>query len=178
MRDRGAFWGPVPVWQSALIDRDDTRVFAVCDIRQILMVSGDVGAFMSRHGVMGLLGPRDIVSAATYALRLAPDRVLYVSDTEQAIDLGWSAAGYAAAEMTDGFIVVDVSGPRSLDLMQQGTSYDLTAADARPSESANIVFGGLSLAVVRRPEGWRLHVERPHATALWTSFRAAASLKS
>jgi hypothetical protein len=48
----------------------------------------------------------------------------------------------------------------------------------RPSESANIVFGGLSLAVVCRPDGWRLHVERLHATALWTWFRAAASLKS
>jgi hypothetical protein len=54
--------------------------------------------------------------------------------------------------------------------MQQGTSYDLTATDGRPGESANIVFAGLRLAVVRRPDGWRLHVERPYATALWSWF--------
>lgn len=178
MRDRGVFWEPVPEWGSASFDRGDVQVSAVRDIRQFLMVSGDVGAFVSRFGVIGPLGPRDVADNAVYALRLAPDRVLYVSLAEQAVEPGWSEANYAIADMTDGFIVVDVSGPRGLELMQQGTSYDLTATDARPSESANIVFGGLSLAVVRRPEGWRLHVERPHATALWTWFRTATSLKS
>ena len=52
--------------------------------------------------------------------------------------------------------------------MQQGTSYDLTAGDVRPGESANLVFAGLRVAVVRRGDGYRLHVERPYATALWT----------
>jgi sarcosine oxidase gamma subunit len=101
-------------------------------------------------------------------LRLAPDRVLYVSDAEQAIDLGWSDAGFAIADMTDGIILFDLSGPRCLELLQQGTGYDLLATDARPTESADILLAGLRVGILRRPDGWRLHIERPHATALWT----------
>ena len=135
---------------------------------KLFVISGEVGAFLSRRGSGPSLGPRDITESATYALRLAPDRVLYVSDAEQAIDLGWSEAGYAVADMTDGIILFDVSGARCLELLQQGTGYDFLATDARPTESANILLAGLRVAIFCRPDGWRLHIERHHATALWT----------
>jgi sarcosine oxidase gamma subunit len=170
MHDRARFWASVPDWSQVHIDGPGSHVTVVTEIRQVLLVSGEVSAFLSRRGLTGAHGPRGSAEPATYALRLAPDRVLYVSDRQETVDLGWSEAGYAEADMTDGIIVVDVAGPAGLQLMQQGTSYDLLATDVRPAESANILFGGLRVAVVRRPDGWRLHVERPYAMALWTWF--------
>lgn len=177
MRDRGAYWTAVPEWSEAKLERADIRIEAVAAPKQILTISGDIEAFLSRRAVLPL-GPRNVADGPDYALRLAPDRVLYISETPELRDLSGSELGYAVADMTDGFIVFDVSGPGCLALLQQGTSYDLTATDTRPNESANIVFGGLRVAIVQRPGGWRLHVERPYATALWTWFRDAASLKS
>ncbi len=133
MRDRGQFWTPVPDWASARIEGDGVRVEAVA-AGQILLVSGEVGVFLGRRGVGPSLGPRDAKPGDTYALRLAPDRVLYVSAAVEPIDRGWSAAGCAVTGMTDGMILCDVSGPRALELLQQGTSYDLKALDERPNE--------------------------------------------
>ena len=168
MRDRGTFFAPVRDWEREALARDGWSVeFGVP--RQAMIVSGDVEAFLGRRDLRPL-GPRDATSSGTYALRLAPDRVLFVSADVAPIDQGWSAAGYAVAGMTDSTIVCDVSGPRALELLQQGTSYDLTSTDERPNESCNILFAGLRVAIVSRDEGWRLHVERPYATALWSWF--------
>ncbi len=168
MRDRGTFFAPVRDWEHDGFEGDGRRVeFGVP--RQAMIVSGDVDAFLGRRGLLPL-GPRDATSNETYALRLAPDRVLYVSADVVPIDQGWSEAGYAVAGMTDGMILCDVSGPRGLELLQQGTSYDLPARDTRPNESCHILFAGLRVAIVRRDGGWRLHVERPYATALWSWF--------
>jgi heterotetrameric sarcosine oxidase gamma subunit len=176
MRDRGAFWTPVVDWSSARVDRADVRIEVAAGIEQILLVGGDVGMFLSGCGRPHCLGPRDEAEGASYALCLAPDRMLAVSEIVTPVDLGWNMAGYAVADMTDGIIAIDVTGPGALALMQQGTSYDLTAGDARPGESANIVFAGLRVSVVRRGDGYRLHIERPMATALWTWLVDASSL--
>lgn len=168
MRDRGTYFAPVRDWAQESVDNNGKRVeFGVP--RQVLIVSGNVNAFLSRRGLHPL-GARDCSENDTYALRLAPERVLYVSADAAPIDQGWSQAGYAVADMTDGTVLCDVSGPRALELLQQGTSYDLTSTDTRPNESCNILFAGLRVAIVRRDEGWRLHIERPYATALWSWF--------
>lgn len=169
MRDRGAYWAPVRDWAHEGFDLDGQRVvFGVP--RQAIVVSGDIGAFLGASGLHPL-GPRDSAECDTYALRLAPDRVLYVSTDAELIGQGWSRAGYAVADMTDGMILCDVSGPRALHLMQQGTSYELAAIDARPNESCHILVAGLRVAIVRRDDGWRLHIERPYVTALWSWFK-------
>lgn len=169
MHNRAEFWTPVPDWQSARCDREDVRVTAVPDLKQILIISGDAGAFLSRRGLTGGLGPRDVATGASYVLTLAPDRLLSASETSAPADLGWTDAGYAATDMSDGIVAIDISGPRALDLVQQGTSYDFTPRERRVGESVNIVFAGLRVAIVGRAEGgYRLHVERPYATALWT----------
>lgn len=168
MHNRGEFWTPVIDWRDARVDRRDLRITAVPNLQQVLLVSGDTGAFLSRRGLRGGLGPRDEARGTSYALSLAPDRVLYVSEINTPIDLGWGEAGYAVADMTDGIVAIDVSGPGALALMQQGTSYDFTMRNRYEGESANIVFAGLRAAVVRRAGGYRLHVERPFATTLWT----------
>lgn len=173
MRNRGEFWAPVRDWTNASFDLDGRRVrFGL--LSQAHIVSGDIGAFLSWRGIAPL-GPRDVAVFDTYALRIAPDRVLYVSDFAEPIDQGWLEPGFAVADMTDGLVFCEVSGPRALELLQQGTGYDLTATDLRPSESCNILFAGLRVAIVRRDEGWRLHVERSYATALWSWFEDANS---
>ncbi|MEZ5923239.1 MAG: hypothetical protein R3D57_02530 [Hyphomicrobiaceae bacterium] len=173
MRDRGLFWTPVPDWAEAELDRSGLRVSVTRELRQLLLVSGEVGAFISRRGVSGVLGPRDLALGPAYALRLAPDRVLCAFPSEHPVDLGWSEKGFAVADVTEGIIAFDVEGRDALALLQQGMSYDLTALDSRPAESCNIVLAGLRVAIVRRPEGWRLHVERPFATAVWTWLKSS-----
>ncbi len=166
MRDRGTFFAPVRDWEREELAAAGRRVvFGVP--RQALFVSGDVNAFLGSRGLRPL-GPRDVAPNGAYALRLAPDRVLYVSADAERTDHGWSNSGYAVAGMTDGMILCDVFGPHALELLQQGTSYDLTATDVRATESCNILFAGLRVVIVRRADGWRLHVERPFATALWS----------
>lgn len=177
MHNRGGFWTPVVDWPTARLSRSSVSVEAVRGLPQILLVSGNTGAFLSRRGLTGSVGPRDLAQGAAYALTLAPDRVLVISNVEEPVDLGWTDAGYAVSDMSDGIISIDVTGPGALALMQQGTSYDLAARDSRTGESANIVFAGLRVAVVRRAEGYRLHIERPFATALWTWLDAASAEK-
>lgn len=175
MRNRGEFWTPVPDWASACFDRGAVRLAAVSSLQQILLVSGDTAAFLSPRGLTGGLGPRDTATGPRYALTLAPDRVLYASEASVPVDSGWVETGYAVAGMTDGIVAIDVSGPGALALMRQGTSYDFTAREPAPCESANIVFAGLRVAVVGRPDGYRLHVERPFATTLWTWLEQAST---
>lgn len=175
MHNRGAFWTPVIDWGNAQLDRKDVHLSVVAGLRQILLVSGDTGAFLSRRGLRGGLGPRDEATGATYALSLAPDRVLFASETSAPVDLGWTETGFAVADMTDGIIAIDVLGAGALSLMQQGTSYDLAERDRYVGESANLVFAGLRVAVVRRADGYRLHVERPFATTLWTWLEQASA---
>lgn len=175
MHNRGEFWTPVIDWSRARLDRNDVRITAASGLEQILLVSGDIGAFLSRRGLPCALGPRDEAKGSSYALSLAPDRVLFVSEAASPVDLGWTETGFAVADMTDGIVAIDVEGPGALELIQQGTSYDFTMRDRHEGESANIVFAGLRVAVVRRAGGYRLHAERPFATTLWTWLEQASA---
>jgi sarcosine oxidase gamma subunit len=68
----------------------------------------------------------------------------------------------------------DVTGVAARDLMALGTSYDFDAQPGGPVESASMLFAGLKVAIARILPGWRLHVERPHAAALWQWLQHAA----
>ena len=70
-------------------------------------------------------------------------------------------------------VPIDISGKGAGDIIAEGTSYDFSAKDERPRESALLLFAGFRLAVARRPDGFRLHIERPLATELWTWLAAA-----
>ena len=167
MHDRGIFWPAVPEWQSAAFENSRLRIQSVGSINAIWLVSGDLEAFQHHHGELQILGPRDVSSGPTYRLRLAPDRLLNVSEVLVEIEFGWSGAGYAVTDITDGLIVLDISGPACLPVMEQGCGYDFAATSALPLESTTMLFAGMRAMVSRRQAGWRLHVERPMAAALW-----------
>jgi hypothetical protein len=56
--------------------------------------------------------------------------------------------------------------------MAQGNEYPLSHNTILPHESAVMQFAGFRLALARRPDGWRLHIERPWAPALWRWLQA------
>lgn len=170
MPDRGKFWSPVPDWSTADIRLPDLEV-TVTRAGTVWMVSGDLPRFLARrHQGATTVGPRDVCGEDRYALRLAPDRLLFVSGTvlqPEPMETGWSADGIALTDVSDAFVLLDIAGPAASDLMALGTAYDFASEAARPQESAIMLFAGLKICICRRVDGWRLHVERPHAAPLW-----------
>lgn len=164
MPDRGNFWPTVPDWSAANIRRPGLEI-AVATAASICLVSGDLPKFLAQHQGTTCLGPRDTIAGERYALRLAPDRLLFVAPGAQMAP-GWSD-GVATTDISDGCLLFDVTGPAALDVMAMGAEYDFTSNRTLPTESATMLFAGLKVSVARIASGWRLHVERPHAAALW-----------
>lgn len=170
MPDRGKFWSPVPDWSVVAIHRPGLDI-AVAPSAAIWLVSGDLPKFLARHHDDGVcFGPRDDCSGDRYALRLAPDRLLFVRRVAVQSDLrtlGWSADGIAVTDVSDGILLFDVTGPSAPEVMALGADYDFVGNAMSATESAAMVFAGLKVSVARIAAGWRLHVERPYAAALW-----------
>jgi heterotetrameric sarcosine oxidase gamma subunit len=175
MPDRGLFWSPVPDWSRAEILHRDLNV-TTRSAASAWLVSGNLAKFLEGRGRLSCCGPREVCDPDSYALRLAPDRMLWVSlGASESLPVGWSDDGVAVTDVSDGFVLFDVTGRAALDLMKLGANYEFEAAPAGPAESALMVFAGLKVAVARLEHGWRLHVERPYATALWQWLQHAAS---
>ena len=169
MLDRGLFWSPVPDWSRATIQHDGLNIAAVAP-QVAWLVSGNLVAFLERRGVrFGDAGER-------YALRLAPDRLLFVSIDGAATDgmmFGWSEDGCAITDVSDGYVLLDITGPLALDLMRLGALHDF---EANPDTgSAAMLFAGQRVILACIQQGWRLHVERHNAAAIWQWLQRAAS---
>jgi len=174
MHDRAQFWSPVPEWPSVSLQGTAVTIAPV-NVVTAWLVSGDATQFLARSQILDIHGPRQVCSSDTYALRLAPDRLLVVdavvSDAASAIT-GDPFANCAVTEISDGLLLFDILGDSAAELIGQGSEYRLDDAAPRPHESASMNFGGLRVIVSRRANGWRLHVERPWAAALWRWLQA------
>ena len=171
MHDRAQFWSPLPEWPRVSLHAHGVDVVVV-DPASIWLVSGDTQAFAARHGAAETFGPRKPCGSSAYALRVAPDRILFVSG-DRAIDVSAaSVPGCVATDVSDGFLVFEIRGEAATDVMAQGSEYPLSHNTILPHESAIMQFAGFRLAVARRPDGWRLHIERPWAPALWRWLQA------
>lgn len=165
MPDRGRFWSPAPDWSRAELRGEGLHIAAV-PAAAMCLVSGDLAGFLDRHcDGLACGGPRDICDPSRYALRLAPDRMLLVGGRPPGA-VGWSD-GAALTDVSDGFVLIDVTGPAAREVMALGAAYDFDSDRALPAESATMIFAGLKLSVARTRSGWRLHVERSLAAALW-----------
>jgi sarcosine oxidase gamma subunit len=165
MFDRSAFWSPPPDWRHARLDGPDLRITASAPPAVWRLSGRGVPAALARIGLARAVGPREACDPAVYALRVAPDSVLLVGDAattgvEDAPDTVCSALG-------DGIIIIDVVGPAAPALMSLGSEHRFDGPPGPPLESARMLFAGLPVLVMRRGEGWRLHIERPWAPALW-----------
>jgi heterotetrameric sarcosine oxidase gamma subunit len=169
MRDRGLFWSPVPDWSRASIRHDGLNIATVAP-QLAWLVSGNLAAFLEQRGVrFGDAGER-------YALRLAPDRLLFVSMDGAAADggtFGWSEDGCAVTDVSDGYLLLDITGSAASELMRLGALHDF---ETQPdTASAAMLFAGQRVILARIQQGWRLHVERPNAAAIWQWLQRAAS---
>ena len=171
MHDRGAFWSPVPDWSSVALSTATVSARPV-NATAAWQLSGEWGGVLTRLGVGAVRGPRDRCADARYALRLSPDSVLLVGPDALDLSPGWNDAGYAATDLRDALVIVDVEGPGAADLMASGSEYPFADGSIRPHESARLQFAGHAIALSRRPAGWRLHVPRQWATALWRWLEA------
>lgn len=174
MFDRGEFWSAPPAWAGAQLHGAGVRIEAL-DIACVLQLSGAVDAALAQVGIAGIHGPRELCEASRYALRLAPDSALLVDtaptgdrgESAALLQPGWHADGAAISDLSDGILCVEITGPRARELLALGTEYPFESAQPAPQESARLLFAGLRVAVARRADGWRLHVERAWAPALW-----------
>ena len=163
MFERSSFWSAPPAWSSARIDAPGLLVSVVSGPAQL--VSGAVEGWLSTRGESAL-GPRDTCLSESYTLRLAPDTGLRVG--EAAADPGWhEAERIAVSDAGDAWILIDIEGDAAAALLAQGCEYAFEAAPGPATESARLLFAGLVVAVSRRAAGWRLHVDRAWAPALW-----------
>lgn len=177
MADRGLFWSPVPDWSRAEIRHGELSVTAL-STGTAWLVSGNIAKFLEGRGQLPCRGPRESCDPLTYALRLAPDRLLFVRRDGASgahPSSAWSDDGIAITDASDGFVLFDISGRAALDLVKLGANYDFEAEPAGSAESALMLFAGLKVAVARLGQGWRLHVQRPYAAALWQWLQHAAS---
>jgi heterotetrameric sarcosine oxidase gamma subunit len=166
MLDRGLFWSPVPDWPHATIRHEGLSVAAVAP-QAAWLVSGDLAAFLERRGV------RFGEAGDCYALRLAPDRLLFVSmGSVNDAAFGWSD-GCAITDVSDGHVLLDITGPAAPELMRLGALHDFEAKSE--TASASMLFAGKRIIPARIANGWRLHVERPDAAAIWQWLQRAAS---
>ena len=169
MRDRGLFWSPVPDWSRASIRHDGLNIATVAP-QVAWLVSGNLAAFLEQRGVrFGDAGER-------YAVRLAPDRLLFVSvdgDAADGVTFGWSEDGCVITDVSDGYVLLDITGSAAPELMRLGALHDFEARS--DTASAAMLFAGQWVILARIQQGWRLHVERPHAAAIWQWLQRAAS---
>ncbi|MCZ8132736.1 MAG: hypothetical protein O9284_15765 [Steroidobacteraceae bacterium] len=169
MFDRTAFWSPAPDWRHARLEGRGLSIAAVTPPALWRLSGTAVPSLLASLGVSRTIGPREACDDLPYALRLSPDSVLLACSAAAAARLqrGFTAPGLAQTELTDGIVCIDLAGPGAADLMALAGEQALGTAAARPQESARVLFAGLTVAVMLRSDGWRLHVERPWAPALW-----------
>jgi sarcosine oxidase gamma subunit len=175
MHDRGPFWSPIPDWPQVSLHAAGVDAIPVT-VASICLVSGDVKQFLAQRGIEEILGPRQLCNGASYALRLAPDRAMFVGDATVLENCMGFTNGCAVTDVSDGIMIFDVRGEGAADLMAQGNEYPFEDSAILPDESASMQFAGFRLVVARRPDGWRLHIERPWAPALWRWLQAHAAV--
>lgn len=106
----------------------------------------------------------DIASGENYAIRLRRDRILAVNGP--ALADGWHAtSGAAVSDMSGGYVVFELSGPRALDILKTGTELEL----ALPSGAAMRRFHRHEVVLYRwqTEDTFRLHAQRGQLESLW-----------
>ncbi|WP_214472376.1 hypothetical protein [Mesorhizobium sp. dw_380] len=170
MRDLAEKWSAAPDWQSAAITAPGLGVRAISGLDQQL-VSGDLDAWARVSGLKESgVGAFGAAQGERYAVRLARDRLLIVSNTPLAITAGWHAQGFAVTEISAGLQVFEVEGVGLDAFIARGTTLD----SRRPSASAALSFAGISAIVYRHESKLRVHVDRGLAAYLWTWMEQAA----
>lgn len=163
MFDRGPFWSAPPDWGSARVAGPGVLLQARC--AQAQLVSGAVDAWLLARGESAI-GPRNGCSSEAYSLRLSSDAVLRIG--ADPVSVGWhDDHGIAVSDSGDAWILIDITGSGAEAVLSQGAEYPFPEPPGPSTESARMLFAGLVVAVSKRDAGWRFHVDRAWAPALW-----------
>ena len=153
MLDRGQFWTPAAeVAGGFSTPRLTLRVLPVLPQ---LMVSGDLDAVLSRHGLSGTLGLLGEAKGEVFALRLARNRALIVGADQEAQHAGW-AEGVATTPASGALAVLELSGPAAEEVLYRASAIDFR----RPSPCAALNFAGVTSVLYRHEGVLRLHLDR------------------
>ncbi len=152
-----------------------------------VMLSGDLGAADVIHAVARTTGctiseqPNRRIGTDPSAIWVAPDKRFLVAE---AIDrntflheltAALSGRFAAAADMTDGLVVLDLRGDRLSDLMAMACALDLDPRSFGPDASARTLVAGIPVILYRRGDGFRLHVDASMVGYFWTWLEQAAT---
>jgi sarcosine oxidase gamma subunit len=167
--DYGRKWAELPDWSSARLEAEGVAVRAIECPAQYL-VSGDLEAFGRASGCdaqgVGALGQ---TTGEDYSLRLGRDRLMVVGGCP-GTSPGWNAGGFAVTDVGAAWLVLEVSGPRSMDLLSRGSTLD----PVNPGPSAMAGFASVPVVLYHHGSSstLRIHVERGLAGYLWAWFEA------
>lgn len=120
------------------------------------------------------VGALSIAQGDRYALRVARDRILAVSDAPLGIAPGWHAQGFAVSAFAAGLHVFEIEGPNTPSLFARATTLDPQGTTA----SASLLFAGVGALCCRHGhiDRMRVHLDRALAPYLWKWLEQAASL--
>lgn len=163
MIDARQEWAPLPDWTSATATSGTLAVRTVQSPHQTV-VSGNVEAALAAAGVEeARVGLWDIAGKFSYAVSVARDKSVIVSDAPIAIGEGWSADGWAAIQADDATLIIELEGNGLDDLLAE-----LSVTVIPRSASAAVIFAGIRLLVYRVAETTaRIHVAAGFAPFLW-----------
>ncbi|MGB6116899.1 MAG: hypothetical protein WBF87_01640 [Mesorhizobium sp.] len=170
MVDLGDTWPAAADWNTRrrpwdLEIREASGVFQA-------IVSGDLDAWKTSTGIDPSAEPS---STRDYAVRLARDRILAVTTQPVLIGAAWNAAGYAATDVTGGWLVIDFSGRNLSALVSRATT--VPGLDHSPSAAMNFA-GSRAIAYLLAEDLLRLHVDRSMSSHLWEWLTAIAPQNS
>jgi sarcosine oxidase gamma subunit len=173
MRDLAQKWSPAPDWRTAIIAAPGLAVYSLAGFSQYL-VSGDPAAWSKASGMTAeAVGALSTAAGARYALRIARDRVLAVSETPFGVAPGWHREGFAVSACDAGLHMFEIEGERLAELWARATTLDANGATL----SAAMLFAGVNVFCCRHGHDRRLrvHVDRGLAPYLWKWLKQTAA---
>lgn len=164
MRDDRMKWAPLP--DTFLTAARDRVTIAPRHVGFQYLVSGLSVVSDGSH-----IGWPEVCVRPDYTLSIRRDQILRVGCVQQAT--GWIAeTGQAVSDMSDGYQVFEVSGPKAFDVLSRGAELDLSLASASTARA----LWGVSTLLYRHGNDttFRLHVERSYAMGLYMALVTAA----
>lgn len=168
MRDDSRKWTP-PESVPAPLDLGGATLWVAILPRQTLIS----GTATRQNSPLPVIGWPDVATGEAYRITLRRDRVVEIGG--DARPEGWDAErAEATSDITDGWSVLDLSGPRAFDILKRGTEISLS----EPSASVVRKLWGLDTWLYRHEADnkFRLHIARAMEEALIGHIKAAAAL--
>jgi len=129
-----------------------------------VMISGDLEAALAALAPGApFIGLGASIPDGPFALRIARDRALIVTDAPLALTPGWHGS-YAATPADDLYLRLAVAGEEAETVAAAGTGAPLDAS----SPSAMVLFAGTPCLVARANGAIMIWVERSDAAYLWS----------